>query len=99
MALSHGIQLSFELTNVFGGGARAVSATKALVNFARDLRKSGSDIVVEEDLADIFGRGRIESALEAQFKSDVLADTTIMPLHPKCDVQLQARPGPTVTRA
>ena len=78
---------------------RAVSAMKALVNFARDLQKSGSDIVVEEDLADIFGRGRIESALEAQFKLDVLADTTITPLHPKCDIQLYAGPGPTVTRA
>ena len=55
--------------------------------------------MVEEDLADIFGRRRIESALEAQFKSDVLADTTITPLHPKCDIQLHAGPGPTVTRA
>lgn len=33
----------------------ATSAVGALMNLARDLQNSGSDIVVEEDLANVFG--------------------------------------------
>ena len=37
----------------------------------RDLRRSGSDILIEEDLAAIFGRHRIVSSVEAHFKDVV----------------------------
>jgi hypothetical protein len=95
----NGFQLSLELTNVFGSALAAASVAKGLINFSRELRKSGSDIVVEEDLADIFGRGKVVSDLEVQFKRVILANTTITPLHRSCDVQLQPGPGPTVNRA
>ena len=98
MGFNSGFQLSLELTKVFGSTVKAVSAGKALIDFARDLRKSGSDIVVEEDLADIFGRGRIEHNLEAEFKKQILGGTRIIPLYPDCDIHLTSGPGPTVTR-
>ncbi|KIN02959.1 hypothetical protein OIDMADRAFT_178728 [Oidiodendron maius Zn] len=99
MPLNSGFQLSVELTNVFGGAAAAVSAVKDLISFSRELKKSGSDIVVEEDLADIFGRGRVVPDLKAKFKEVILARTGITPIHGDCVIQLQYGPGPTVNRA
>jgi hypothetical protein len=90
-------QLSVELTNVFGALIGAVPWKKVL-DLGRELRKSGSDLVVEEDLANVFGRGRVVHALESQFK-DSIKDTKIVPLHPTSTISLQSGPGPTVTRA
>lgn len=42
-----------------------------LANFARELRTSGSGIIVEEDLAAIFERGRISPVIEGEFKKNV----------------------------
>lgn len=91
------MQLSVELTNVFGAVAAALP-WKKILDLGRDLRKSGSDIVVEEDLANVFGRGKIVHALENRFKHSI-KDTKIVPLHPTCSISLQSGPGPTVTRA
>lgn len=99
MPLNSSFQLSLELTKLFGLTRQAASATQALVNFAKQLRNSGSDIVVEEDLANVFGRMRIEYAIETDFKGRVLIDTTIVPLYQQCEIQLQYGPGPTVQRA
>ena len=99
MPLNSGFQLSVELTNVFGGAVAAVSVVKDLISFSRELKKSGSDIVVEEDLADIFGRGRVVPNLKAKFKEVILAKTGITPIHGDCVIQLQYGPGPTVNRA
>lgn len=84
---------------MFGTVSKAVSGTKELINFARDLRKSGSDIVVEEDLAEVFGRGKIVSELEVQFKKNILGNIKSIPLHPSSEIHLHAGPGPTVNRA
>ena len=91
------MQLSVELTNVFGAIATALP-WKKILDLGRDLRKSGSDIVVEEDLANVFGRGKIVYELENRFKH-AIKDTEIIPLHPTCSISLQSGPGPTVTRA
>ena len=99
MPLPSTLQLSVELTNVFGLRELMNSATLAVMNYARELRRSGSDIVVEEDLANVFGRGRIVPALEAEFKKEVLKDVRITPLYPSSDIALCAGPGPTVARA
>ena len=91
------MQLSVELTNVFGAVTAALP-WKKILDLGRDLRKSGSDILVEEDLANVFGRGKIVHALENRFKHSI-KDTKIVPLHPSCSITLQSGPGPTVTRA
>jgi hypothetical protein len=99
MSFSSGFQLSLELTNVFGVARQGVQLAKDFVNLARDLRQSGSDILVEEDLAGIFGRGRIDSQLEKSFKSSVSKDTSRTNLYTGSAISLHAGAGPTVSRA
>lgn len=67
------------------------------MNCARDLHCSGSDIVVEEDLAKVFGRSRISLALSSSFKTVVTRSTSSVPLMER--IMLQGGPGPTVIRA
>jgi hypothetical protein len=71
MPIPFAAQLSVELTNI--APVREAISTAALLVYrtARELRKSGSDFLVEEDLASIFGRGKIESKLQIHFKDVV----------------------------
>ena len=96
-------QLAIELSNVFPikdvvRDAAGAAFSKA-VDFARELSLSGSDLLVEEDLAVIFGRGEINHALEIRFRKDILKDTKITSLHHGCEIEIDSRPGPTVNRA
>ena len=72
------LQLGVELTNIFPVHRIADLAYNKIVSLARDLRRSGSDFLVEEELADIFGRGRISSEVERQFKDIVLKDVDVL---------------------
>jgi hypothetical protein len=74
------------------------SATTKVVDFARTLRISGSDIVVEADLAEIFGRGKISVALEESFKTKVRTQQ-FTELYRGAQVELAQGPGPTLLRA
>ena len=47
---------------------------------ARDLRHSGSDIVVEEDLANVFGRCSVSLTLSSSFKTVITKSTLNVPL-------------------
>ena len=69
-----------------------------LLNLVRALRKDGSDFLVEEDLASIFGRGKIEPSLEKDFR-DAVKTGSIQPLHAGSQISLDAGPGATVGRA
>ncbi|KAL9037821.1 MAG: hypothetical protein Q9214_005533 [Letrouitia sp. 1 TL-2023] len=91
--------LALELAQVFNLGSIVKSGATAFIEFARELRKTGSDIVVEEDLADIFGRGRIVPQLEESFRKEVVASTTITPVYAGSEISLCSGPGPTVIRA
>jgi len=93
-----GFQLALELSNVFPVKELALSAASQILTFARDLRKSGSDVVVEEDLAEVFGRGRVSSELEKKFK-DTVNIRTFTPLSNGSHVNLDSGPGPTLIRA
>ncbi len=55
--------------------------------------------MVEEDLANVFGRGLIVPAFEDKFKKQILKDVSIVPLYSGSDIQLQPGPGLTVARA
>ncbi|KAL9114815.1 MAG: hypothetical protein Q9187_007400, partial [Circinaria calcarea] len=94
-----GFQLAIELTNVFPVREMVKSTFDHVVSFARELQKSGSDLIVEEDLAALFGRGRIMPDFIEQFKRVTLKDTRIIPLYRDSQIVLDSRPGPTVTRA
>lgn len=99
MSFSAGFQLSAELTKIFPIKQLVYATGEMILQYARELRRSGSDIVVEEDLADIFGRGLIVPVLEDEFRRAVLKNVTITPLNTISNISLQAGPGPTVTRA
>ncbi|KAF8243671.1 hypothetical protein K440DRAFT_468972, partial [Wilcoxina mikolae CBS 423.85] len=85
MPLNYAIQLSLELATVFPIRTAVEAAGAQIIQLARDLRKSGSDLVVEEDLAQIFGRGRIGQHLEVAFK-----DAGIMKTLAACSSQTSA---------
>jgi hypothetical protein len=90
-----GFQLSLELSNI---PTVTQGAVAQIIAFARYLRKSGSDIVIEVDLAEVFGRGRISPQLESSF-TDMVKIQGYKPLHNGCEIELHSGPGPTVARA
>lgn len=97
MAFSNQFALSLELTRLLPIGWATNKAADAIISCARDLRHSGSDIVVERDLANIFGRCRISSRLTSSFKTVVTKSTANVPLLER--IMVQGGPGPTVIRA
>ena len=98
MSLNSQFSLASELSNVFPIRSVVDSGINWLIQFARDLRKSGSDIVVEEDLAAVFGRGIINSDLEDKFK-ELVRIQSFLPLYPGSAVRLDSGPGPSMQRA
>ena len=96
--MNSSFQLSLELSKVFPIGKGVEAVTSQILGFARDLRKSGSDIVVEADLNDVFGRGHIVPETEDKFKS-VVKIQKFTELHSRSEVRLDAGPGPTVLHA
>ena len=98
MPLPFGTQLSVELTNIGPVTQTLSAAARSVYETARALRKSGSDLLVEEDLAAIFGRGKIESNLHKHFK-DVVKLGSLVPLHSASKIMLDSQPGPTTRRA
>ena len=100
---SAGFPVSLELSNVFPLRQAIKDATKysleQALKIARDLRKSGSDLVVEEDLAAILGRVWVDVEICRQFKNDVLRDTAIVSYSKDCALELHKGAGPTLDRA
>ncbi|KAL8704852.1 MAG: hypothetical protein Q9201_002011 [Fulgogasparrea decipioides] len=98
MAFTNQFALTAELTRLLPQiGWAATKTGKAIMDYARDLRNSGSDIVVEEDLVNIFGRCRISDALASSFKTIVAKSSSNVSLVE--GILLQGGPGPTVVRA
>ncbi|MCJ1333436.1 hypothetical protein MMC10_010135 [Thelotrema lepadinum] len=92
MSINSNFQLSLELTKVFPIGAIIQSIGSKIWQLAIDLRKSDSDIVVEVELASLFGRGKIQSEL-ALASRNVVQLGNIVPLHGKSDIVLDSTPG------
>ena len=97
MLFTGGLQLSIELSKVFPIGKGVETLATQVLNYARNLRKSGSDVVVEEDLADIFGRGKISPDIEDKFKVAVKLPK-VNELHQGCEIRLECGPGPSMVR-
>ncbi|PMD29107.1 hypothetical protein L207DRAFT_406728, partial [Hyaloscypha variabilis F] len=60
MPLAPQFSLSLELANILPIKSALSYTASTVVNLARELKRSGSDLLVEEDLAAIFGRGKIQ---------------------------------------
>jgi hypothetical protein len=100
MSFSSQFSLSLELTRLLPVAGTAVSAAAtALMNLARELQSSGSDIVVEEDVAQVFGRNVIKPEFETLFRQKITDGGGVSPLSDLLPIVLQRGPGPTVRRA
>ena len=99
MSLPVGAQLSLELTKIIPVRAIVTTTFQKAIEFARSLQKTGSDILVEEDLAAIFGRGKIVRQLELQFRQAVNVSIHPVPISPGNGIELTCGPGATVGRA
>lgn len=97
MAFSNQFALSLEVTWLLPLASLANKATQALINSARALSNSGSDIVAENDLVEAFGRSQIAPSLASTFRNIVRASSLSTTLWD--GLTLQAGPGPTVERA
>lgn len=98
MPANLGLQISLELTKLLPIRSVVDTVGSQILKLARDLRLSGSDLVVEEDLAEVFGRGLINPELEAKFK-DVVKVHNFVPLSHGCVINLESGPGPTMLHA
>ena len=97
MAFTNQFTLSLELSRIVPLSLVASKAAEAVMNLARSLQSSGSDIVIEEDLAYIFGRCRIARQFESSFKTLLKASAATTPL--VGGIYLQSGPGPTIGRS
>jgi hypothetical protein len=99
MSFSVGAQLSLELTKIIPAREIVTTTFQKAIEFARSLQKTGSDILVEEDLAAIFGRGKVVRQLECQFRQAVNVSIQPVPISPGNGIELTYGPGATVGRA
>ena len=98
MPLQSQFSLSLELTKLLPLGSAIDAGRQAVVNLARELQKSGSDLVVEQDLAQIFGRNSITARFESSFRTAVKESKTKQ-LSSYLDIVLESGAGPTVRRS
>ncbi len=98
MALTSQFNLSVELTKLVPFGSLISATSRGMINLVRELHKSGSDIVAEQDLAEILGRNRIESKFASTFRTAV-KKSTVHRLSQAAEFVLEAGAGPTVKRS
>ncbi|KAL9121869.1 MAG: hypothetical protein Q9187_001575 [Circinaria calcarea] len=96
MSFTGGLQLSIELSKVFPVRKGVESVATQILNYVRNSRKSGSDVMVEEDLADNFGRGKITPDIEDKFKAAVKI-SKVNELHQGCEIRLECSSVPAIT--
>jgi hypothetical protein len=87
--------LSLEVSRLVPLNFVASKAAEAIMALARDLQSSGSDLVIEEDLLNMFGRCRIAQNMERSFRV-IVAEQGSAPLSES--ISLESGPGPTVLR-
>ena len=90
--------LSLELAKILPVREVVNAGAEKIISLVRALKREGSDFLIEEDLANIFGRGKIEPSLEDDFRR-VVKIGSIQLLHVDCHIVLDSNPGATVRRA
>jgi hypothetical protein len=95
MAFPTQFALTLELTRLIPLNLVGNTAQRAVLALARQLRNSNSDIIIEEDLAELFGRSRVAPLLESSFRAVVSQGNANFLTN---DIVLAGGPGPTVSR-
>lgn len=93
--MSSQFALSLEVSRLLPLNLIASKAAEAVMALARELQSSGSDLVIEEDLLNLFGRCRIAQNMERSFRV-IVAKQGSVPLSES--ISLESGPGPTVLR-
>jgi hypothetical protein len=91
-------QLTVDLTKLIPIDTIIRTSVGQLWNLARSLRNSGSDILVERDLAEIFGRAIVDAKFEKSFR-DAVNIHRVVPLFDGLELELDVGIGPTLRRA
>ena len=93
-----GFQLSLELTRLFAPSSikKGYETAANIISWARNVRQTGSDVVVEMDMASVFGRGQIELTLGKDFQIAVMKPITLTPFGASNKVELSTGAGPTL---
>ncbi|KAI9805250.1 MAG: hypothetical protein M1833_005703 [Piccolia ochrophora] len=90
--------LSLELTKVLPFGKLANFTGQKALEFVKELQRSGSDVFVEADLANVLGRHRIDHRFASGFRQAV-NESTVKQLSNVIGVVLESGAGPTVRRS
>lgn len=94
-----GFQISVELTQLFPVRTAveylARCSVERVLGFARELKNSNSDILVEADLVAVFGRVWVDEKIARQFKSDVIKNRARI-IIPDTPLELSIGAGPTL---
>ncbi|KAK6439897.1 hypothetical protein LTR95_003895 [Oleoguttula sp. CCFEE 5521] len=97
MPFSSQFSLSIETTKLIPV-SRVVTATATeILNYARHVQNSGSDVVTEEDLTKLLGKVLIDSKFANSFKNVINAKSRVKALAGL--IMLHAGAGPTVLAA
>ncbi|KAL8839888.1 MAG: hypothetical protein Q9170_001568 [Blastenia crenularia] len=90
--------LSLELTKLIPFGSLVTTGTHQLIRLLRELQASGSDFITEQDLAEVFGRNRLEPRFASTFRTAVRTSV----IHKVADIAelvIEGGAGPTVRRS
>lgn len=98
MAFTNQFSLSLELTKLIPFGSLVTTAGRGALHLMRELQDSGSDIITEADLAEVFGRNRIEGKFESTFRTAV-KKSVIHKISEVAELVIEAGAGPTVRRS
>ncbi len=98
MAFTNQFSLSLELTKFLPGSSLVNLAGRGLIHLMRELQNSGSDFITEGDLAEIFGRNRIDNKFASTFRTAV-KHSAIHQIADIAELVIEAGAGPTVRRS
>lgn len=98
MPMGSQFSLSVELTKLVPFGSLVNAAGHGLVRLLREIQASGSDFITEEDLAQVFGRNRVEPLFASTFKTAV-KHSMIHEISSVAELVFEGGAGPTVRRS
>ncbi|KAL9579179.1 MAG: hypothetical protein Q9212_005257 [Teloschistes hypoglaucus] len=98
MAMSSQFSLSLELSKLVPFGSLVNATGHGLVRLLRQIQTSGSDFITEQDLAEVFGRNRVEPMFASTFRTAV-KQSLIHEISGIAEMVIEGGAGPTVRRS
>lgn len=89
---------ALELTKLIPFGSLNTNTSRGRLHLTRELQDSGSDMITEADLAEVFGRNRIERGFESTFRTTV-KKSVIHKISEVAGLVIEAEAGPMARRS